>query len=60
VSHTAIAAVLARADLATGGRLVALSLASFANREDRAFPGSGAAAMTRGWVAAATSRRAIS
>ncbi len=43
MSHTAIAAVLARTDLSMGERLVALSLASFANREDRAFPGNAAA-----------------
>ena len=48
MSHTAIAAVLARTDLAMGERLVALSLASFANREDRAFPGNAAAAMRAG------------
>ena len=44
MSHTAIAAVLARTDLSMGERLVALSLASFANREERAFPGNAAAA----------------
>jgi hypothetical protein len=48
VSHRAIAAVLARSDLATGERLVALSLASFANREDRALPGNAAAAARAG------------
>jgi len=32
VSHTAIAAVLARDDLSIGERLAALSLASYANR----------------------------
>ena len=48
MSHTAIAAVLARTDLSTGERLVALSLASFANREDRAFPGNAAAAARAG------------
>ena len=48
VSHTAIAAVLARTDLAMGERLVALSLASFANRDDRAFPGNAAAAARAG------------
>ena len=36
VSYTAIAAVLARTDLSIGERLVARSLASFANREERA------------------------
>jgi hypothetical protein len=48
LSHTAIAAVLARTDLAMGERLVALSLASFANREERAFPGNAAAAARAG------------
>jgi hypothetical protein len=48
VSHRAIAAVLARTDLAMGERLVALSLASFANRENRAFPGNAAAAARAG------------
>ena len=48
MSHTAIAAVLARTDLAMGERLVALSLASFANRENRAFPGNAAAAARAG------------
>jgi hypothetical protein len=48
VSHTAIAAVLARTDLTMGERLVALSLASFANRDDRAFPGNAAAAARAG------------
>jgi hypothetical protein len=36
MSRQAIAAVLARTDLASGERLVALSLASFAGREYRA------------------------
>jgi DnaA N-terminal domain len=44
VSHAAIAAVLARHELATGERLVAWSLASFANREQLAWPGIPAAA----------------
>ena len=48
VSHTAIAAVLARTDLSMGERLVALSLASFANRDERAFPGNAAAAARAG------------
>lgn len=39
MSRQAIAAVLARTDLASGERLVALSLASYAGRENRAFPG---------------------
>ena len=47
MSHAAIAAVLAREDLAAGERLVAFSLASFANREQLAWPGL-AAATTRG------------
>ena len=60
VSHRAIAAVLARTDLSMGERLVALSLASFANREERAFPGNAAARRAPASVAAATSRRASS
>jgi hypothetical protein len=48
VSHTAIAAVLARDDLSIGERLAALSLASFANREHRAWPGNPAAAARAG------------
>ncbi len=48
MSHTAIAAVLARTDLSAGERLVALSLASFANREERAWPGNPAAAARAG------------
>ncbi len=48
MSHAAIAAVLARTDLAAGERLVALSLASFANREQRAWPGNPAAAARAG------------
>ena len=48
MSHTAIAAVLARTDLAMGERLVALSLASFANRQEQAFPGNAAAATRAG------------
>ena len=48
VSHTAIAAVLGRTDLSMGERLVALSLASFADRDHRAFPGNAAAAARAG------------
>lgn len=48
MSHRAIAAVLARTDLSMGERLVALSLASFTNREERAFPGNAAAAARAG------------
>jgi hypothetical protein len=50
VSHTAIAAVLACDDLSAGERLVAFSLASFANREQQAWPG----------IAAATARAGLS
>jgi len=39
VSHAAIAAVLAGHDLSAGERLVAWSLASFANSDQRAWPG---------------------
>ena len=50
MSHTAIAAVLACDDLSAGERLVAFSLASFANREQQAWPG----------IAAATARAGLS
>jgi hypothetical protein len=39
VSYAAVAAVLARQDLSAGERLVAWSLASFANRDQLAWPG---------------------
>ncbi len=48
MSRDAIAAVLARDDLACGGRLTALSLASYAGREHRAWPGAAAAAERAG------------
>ncbi len=48
MSHAAIAAVLARDDLSAGERLVALSLASFANREQLAWPGISAGAARAG------------
>jgi DnaA N-terminal domain len=48
MSRQAIAAVLARNDLASGERLVALSLASFAGRENRAWPGAPAASARAG------------
>jgi hypothetical protein len=48
MSRDAIAAVLARDDLACGDRLAALSLASFAGREHRAWPGAAAAAQRAG------------
>lgn len=48
MSRQAIAAVLARDDLTGGGRLVALSLASFVDRENRAWPGAPAAAARAG------------
>jgi DnaA N-terminal domain len=44
MSRQAIAAALAREDLSCGERLVAFSLASFADRENRARPGTPAAA----------------
>ena len=43
MSRQAIAAALARGDLTAGERLVAFSLASFADREQRAWPGASAA-----------------
>jgi hypothetical protein len=48
VSRQAIAAALAREDLAGGQRLVAFSLASFAGRDARAWPGAPAAAARAG------------
>jgi len=48
MSHAAIAAVLVRDDLSAGERLVAWSLASFANRDHRAWPGIPAAATRAG------------
>jgi hypothetical protein len=48
MSRQAIAAVLARDGLASGERLVALSLASFADRENRAWPGAPAASARAG------------
>jgi len=48
MSRDAIAAVLARDDLACGDRLAAFSLASFAGREHRAFPGAAVAAARAG------------
>ena len=48
MSHAAIAAVLARPELSGGERLVAWSLASFANRDQRAWPGIPAAAARAG------------
>jgi hypothetical protein len=48
MSRDAVAAVLARDDLACGDRLAAFSLASFAGRGHRAFPGAAAAAHRAG------------
>ena len=48
MSRQAIAAGLARGDLSAGERLVAFSLASFADRENRAWPGAPAAAARAG------------
>jgi hypothetical protein len=48
MSRQAIAAALARDDLSSGERLVAFSLASFADRENRARPGTPAAAARAG------------
>jgi hypothetical protein len=48
MSREAIAAVLAREDLSCGERPVAFSLASFANRKNRARPGTPAAAAKAG------------
>lgn len=48
MSRQAIAAALARQDLSGGERLVAFSLASFAGRDGRAWPGAPAAAARAG------------
>jgi hypothetical protein len=48
MSRGAVAAVLARDDLACGDRLTAFSLASFAGRGHRAWPGATAAALRAG------------
>ncbi|MHB8695744.1 MAG: hypothetical protein ACYDHH_31380 [Solirubrobacteraceae bacterium] len=48
MSRDAVAAVLARDDVACGDRLTAFSLASFAGREHRAWPGAAAAAQRAG------------
>ncbi|MDQ6731653.1 MAG: helix-turn-helix domain-containing protein [Actinomycetota bacterium] len=48
MSRPAIAAVFARDELAGGERLVAFSLASFAGRDDRAWPGASVAAARAG------------
>jgi hypothetical protein len=48
MSHAAIAAALAFEDVSAGERLAAFALASFANREHRAWPGSLVAAARAG------------
>ena len=48
MSHVAIAAALALEDVSAGERLVAFSLASYANREHRAWPGTGIAVARAG------------
>ena len=48
MSHVAIAAALALEDVSAGERLAAFSLASFANREHRAWPGTRVAAARAG------------
>ena len=48
MSREAVAAALARLDLSAGERLVAFSLASFADRENRARPGTPSAAARAG------------
>jgi hypothetical protein len=60
MSHRAIAAVLASHDLSSGERLAAFSLASFADRDSRARPGTPAAAgragLKRSWFLEARDR----
>src|ERR1700729_3777329 len=48
MSHRAIAAALALRDASSGERLVAFSLASFANRDERCWPGTRIAAARAG------------
>ena len=48
MSHVAIAAALALSGVSAGERIAAFSLASFANREDRAWPGTRVAAARAG------------
>jgi hypothetical protein len=48
VSHTAIAAAVAREDLSSGERLAAFALASFANKRHQAWPGTVPAAARAG------------
>jgi len=48
MSHVAIAAALALEDVSAGERLAAFSLASYANREHRAWPGTAVAAVRAG------------
>lgn len=48
MSHVAIAAALALEDVSSGERLAVFSLASFANREHRAWPGTRLAATRAG------------
>jgi hypothetical protein len=48
MSYVAIAAALALDDVSAGERLAAFSLASYANREHRAWPGTGVAAARAG------------
>ncbi len=48
MSHLAIAAALALEDVSAGERLAAFSLASYANREQRAWPGTRIAAARAG------------
>ena len=48
MSHVAIAAALALDDVSAGERLAAFSLASYANREHRAWPGTSSAAARAG------------
>ena len=53
LSYAAIAAVLARSDLSAGERLAAFSLASYANQEELAWPGTSVAAVRAGMSASA-------
>ena len=57
MSYRAIAAALALEDLSVGQRLAAFSLASFANRQHRAWPSAGTAAARAGLRARSTPRR---
>ncbi|MFZ0384698.1 MAG: hypothetical protein WAL22_03450 [Solirubrobacteraceae bacterium] len=58
MSYRAIAAALELRELSTGERLVAFSLASYANSDRQAWPNNEVAAAELDWCAAVTSQPA--